>query len=151
MHKVRATSNPLPDLPTIVLVPGAWHSPVHYNLLFSQLKLSGYPIISGRLPSCSSPKPQIETVAGDADYIREALLLPQINAGKDVVLVMHSYGGCPGSAAAAGLNKAARRVAGKQGGILGLIFMCGFIAHEGESLLSTLPGDKFNPWVIEYV
>ena len=151
VQKVRATPNPLLDLPTIVLVPGAWHSPVHYNLLFSQLKLSGYPIISGRLPSCSSPKPQIETVAVDADYIRDTLLLPQINAGKDVVLVMHSYGGCPGSAAAAGLSKAARWAGGKQGGIIGLIFMCGFIAHEGQSLLSTLPGDKFNPWVIEYV
>ena len=46
-------------------------------------------------------------------------------------LVMHSYGGCPGSAAAGGLSKAARTAAGKQGGIIGLIFMCGFIAHEG--------------------
>ena len=151
MHKVQATSNPLTELPTIVLVPGAWHSPVHYERLFSQLSLSGYPIFSDRLPSCGSTNPQIETVAGDADYIRETLLLPQIDAGKDVVLVMHSYGGCPGSAAAAGLSKAAQMAAGKQGGIIGLIFMCGFIAHEGESLLSTLPGDKFSPWVIEYV
>ena len=31
---------------------------------------------------------------------------------------MHSYGGCPGSAAAAGLSKAARTAAGKQGGII---------------------------------
>ena len=49
----------------------------------------------------------------------------------DVVLVMHSYGGCAGSAGVAGLSKAARTAAGKQGGIIGLIFMCGFIAHEG--------------------
>ena len=63
---------------------------------------------------------------------------------------MHSYGGYPGSAAAAGLSKATQMAASKQGGIIGLIFMCGFIAHEGESLLSTLPGDKFNPWVIKY-
>ena len=92
MDKVQATSNPLPEFPTIVLVPGAWHSPVHYELLFSQLSLSGWPTISDRLPSCGSTDPQIETVAGDADYIRETLLLPQIDAGKDVVLVMHSYG-----------------------------------------------------------
>ena len=49
----------------------------------------------------------------------------------DVVLVMHSYGGCAGSAGVAGLSKAARTADGKQGGIIGLIFMCGFIAHEG--------------------
>ncbi len=151
MYKVRATSNPLPMLPTIVLVPGAWHSPIHYELLFSQVRLFEYPIVSGPLPSCESPNPRIETVAGDADYIRETLLLPQIDAGKDVVLVMHSYGGCPGSAAAAGLSKAAQTAAGKQGGVIGLIIMCGFIAHEGESLLSLSPGEKSIPWVVEYV
>ena len=151
MHRVRAASNPLPHLPTIVLVPGAWHSPIHYHLLFSQLRLSGYPIVSYPLPSCNSPNPRKETVAGDADYIRKLLLLPLINAGKEVVLFMHSYGGCPGSTAAAGLSKAAQTAAGKPGGIIGLIFMCGFIAHEGDSLLSTLPGEKFNSWVVEYV
>ena len=151
MHRVRAAANPLPQLPTIVLVPGAWHSPIHYDLLFSQLRNFGYPIVSGPLPSCDSPHPRTETVAGDAEYVRKTLLLPLINAGKDVVLVMHSYGGCPGSTAAAGLSKAAQTAAGKPGGIIGLIFMCGFIAHEGDSLLSTLPGEKFNPWVVEYV
>ena len=63
---------------------------------------------------------------------------------------MHSYGGCPGSTAAAGLSKAVQTAAGKPGGIIGLIFMCGVIAHEGDSLLSTLPGEKFNSWVVEF-
>ena len=60
MDKVQAASNSLPELPTIVLVPGAWHSPVHYELLFSQLRLSGYPIISDRLPSCGSTHPKLK-------------------------------------------------------------------------------------------
>ena len=151
MHRVQAVAKPSPQVPTIVLVPGAWHSPVHYQFLFSQLETFGYPIVSRPLPSCDSPHPRAESVAGDAKYIRESLLLPLISAGKEIVLVMHSYGGCPGSTAAAGLSKAAQTAAGKPGGIIGLIFMCGFIAHEGDSLLSTLPGEKFNPWVVEYV
>ena len=108
-------------------------------------------MISDPLASCGSPNPKFKTVAGDADFIRRTLLLPQIHAGNEVVLALHSYGGCPESAAAAGLSKAARTAAGKQRGIIGLLFMCGFITREGESLLSTLPGYKFNPWVIEYV
>ena len=122
-----------------------------YDQLFTHLRIYGYPMISDPLASCASPNPKFKTVAGDADFIRRTLLLPQINAGNEVVLILHSYGGCPGSAAAAGLSKAARTAAGEEGGIIGLFFMCGFITHEGESLLSILPGDKFNPWVIEYV
>ena len=93
----------------------------------------------------------METVAGDADYIRKLLLLPLIDASKEVVLVMHSYGGCPGSTAATDLSKAAQTAAGKPGGIIGLSFMCDVIAHDGDSLLSTLPGEKFNSWVVEFV
>lgn len=76
--------------------------------------------------------------------------MPSINAGREVILIMHSYSGGPGAVAAKGLSLAERRAAGKPGGIIGLIFISAFIAEEGQTLLSS-GGGKFAPWVIEYV
>ena len=68
-----------------------------------------------------------------------------------MVLIMHSYGGCPGSMAADGLSVSERRKIGKPGGIIGMIMICGFVIRAGQTLRTMLPGDKFQPWVIQYV
>ena len=139
------------DRPVIALVPGAWHSPIHYSILITLLKARGYQVVTHRNPSCDSDDPNAQSVSSDAAFIRSNLLLPQIDAGKDVILAMHSYGGCPGAVAAKGLSKAELAAKGKKGGIVGLIFICAFLANEGDSLLSKLPGHVFDPWVISYV
>lgn len=136
--------------PVVVLAPAAWHSPIHYAEYLEQLNVAGYSTVSQRLPSCDSPLPRDQSVAADAAFIGRNLLMPSINAGKRVVLVMHSYSGGPGAMAAKGLSVAERSAAGKPGGIIGLIFIAAFIAKEGQSLLSG-SGGKFAPWVIEYV
>ncbi|KAK4232694.1 Alpha/beta hydrolase fold-1 [Achaetomium macrosporum] len=137
------------SLPTIVLVPGAWHSPQHYTPLIDALKAQKYEVVSERLPSVGSSTPLDQSVAKDSAFIKNALLLPVINGGKDVLLLMHSYGGCPGADAAKDLSKAERQAAGKKGGIVGLVFMCAFVASEGASLKSSLPGGVYDPWVIQ--
>ena len=139
------------DRPVIALVPGAWHSPIHYSTLIVLLRSKGYQVVTHRNPSCDSDDPNAQSVSSDAAFIRSNLLLPQIDAGKDVILAMHSYGGCPGAVAAKGLSKAELAAKGKKGGIIGLLFICAFLANEGDSLLSKLPGQVFDPWVISYV
>jgi pimeloyl-ACP methyl ester carboxylesterase len=139
------------SLPTIVLIPGAWHVPQHYALLIDSLTAAKYEVVSHQLPSVGSQTPREQSVAKDASYIEKFLLLPLLDAGKDVLLLMHSYGGCAGADAAKGLSKAERSGAGKKGGIIGLVFMCAFVATEGDSLLSKLPGQKYDPWVIQNV
>ncbi|KAH6893378.1 Alpha/beta hydrolase fold-1 [Thelonectria olida] len=134
--------------PTILFVPGAWHTPAHYQSFLQKLQDAGYSTSSKQLPSVGAAEPEKQTVAADAAFIRENLLLPDIEQGKDVILIMHSYGGCPGADAAKGLSKAERTAAGKTGGIVGLIFMCAFVANEGDSLRSKLPGNKLDPWNI---
>ncbi|KAF2791431.1 alpha/beta-hydrolase [Melanomma pulvis-pyrius CBS 109.77] len=134
--------------PTIVLIPGAWHQPVHYGLLMAAFKNYNYDVVTSKMPSVGSSTPKAQSVAVDSAFIKNNLLLPQINAGKDVLLVMHSYGGCPGADAAKGLSKIERKAAGKKGGIIGLVFMCAFVANEGDSLKSKLPGGVYDPWVI---
>lgn len=137
--------------PTIVLVPGAFHSPIHYALLISRLYAQGYEVVCQRNPSCDSPYPFAQTAAKDTSFIRSNLLMPLIDDGKEVILAVHSYGGLPGAAAAKGLSKTEVTAAGKKGGVVGLIFICALIAKEGDSLLSILPGQVFDPWVIQYV
>jgi pimeloyl-ACP methyl ester carboxylesterase len=134
--------------PTILFVPGAWHTPAHYQSFFQKLQDAGYPTNSKQLPSVGATEPETQTSAADAAFIRGNVLLPDIEQGKDVILVMHSYGGCPGAAAAKGLSKAERTAVGKTGGIVGLVFMCAFVANEGDSLRSKLPGNKLDPWNI---
>lgn len=134
--------------PTILLVPGAWHTPAHYQPFLQRLQNAGYPTTSKQLPSVGATEPNKQTIAADTAFIREELLLPEIEQGKDVVLIMHSYGGCPGAAAAKGFSKAERTTAGKTGGIVGLVFMCAFVADEGDSLRGKLPGNKLDPWNI---
>jgi pimeloyl-ACP methyl ester carboxylesterase len=137
--------------PTIVLIPGAWHSPLHYAPLIELLERARYDVVTERLPSVGSPKPREQSVAKDAAFIEKVLLKPLVDSGKDVLLLMHSYGGCPGADAAKGYSKAERAAAGKKGGIVGLVFMCAFVANEGDSLLSKLPGQQYDPWVIHDV
>ena len=124
---------------------------MHYTELIGLLKDAGYnDIISEKNPSCDSETPNDQSASGDTAAIRESLLT-QINAGKDVLLVMHSYGGSPGAAAATGLSKPELSATGKQGGIIGLVFIAAFLAQEGDSLLNRLPGRQFDPWVIQHV
>ncbi|KAL9583413.1 MAG: hypothetical protein Q9212_002720 [Teloschistes hypoglaucus] len=61
---------------------------------------------------------------------------------------MHSYSGGPGSMAAKGLSVAERRNRGQPGGIVGLIFLAAFVAHDGQTLVSG-SGGQLSPWVIE--
>jgi hypothetical protein len=105
-----------PSKPTIVLAPGAWHSPSHYETLLSLLQNAGYPKTSSHLPSVNSADPKTATTEQDALFVREKILFHLLDEGKDVLLVLHSYGGLPGAAAAKGLSKTARSSGEKRWG-----------------------------------
>jgi pimeloyl-ACP methyl ester carboxylesterase len=120
--------------PTILLVPGAWHTPDHFQLLITKLEQLSYPTVSQRLPSVGSSTPLSVTATTDVDFVRNTLLLPLLEAGTDVVVLSHSYGGFVGGAAAKGLSKQERVASGQKGGVIGLIFIAAFIGPTGSSL-----------------
>ena len=132
--------------PSILVVPGAWHQPAAYSKLVTSLRTSAYPTNVTTLPSCNSPDPQTATCSADADAVRQEILLSIDAGGKDLVVVCHSYGGIPGGGAAYGLSKTARAEEGKEGGVVGLIYVAGFVVPEGSSLLETL-GGRHAPYV----
>lgn len=124
--------------PTIVIIPGAFHIPSHLSSLCVQLETAGYATASMKLPSVDPSTPAaaaVGTPSNDAFFIREKLLLPLIEEeGKDVVLLMHSYGGSPGNGSAVGLSKKERERDGKKGGVVGLVFVSAYVAKEGQNI-----------------
>lgn len=132
--------------PSILVVPGAWHQPAAYEKLVTSLRNSGYSTTVTNLPSCNAPDPQNATCSADAEAVRQEILLSIDADGKYLVVVCHSYGGIPGGGAAYGLSKTARATDGKEGGVLGLIYVSGFVVAEKSSLLETL-GGQHAPYV----
>lgn len=132
---------------TVVIVPGAWHPASLYDGFVSRLQESGYGAVVAAYPSVDSPNPKTATCEQDAQAVRQQCLSLIENESKDVLLVCHSYGGIPGGGAAAGLSKKERVQKGKQGGILGLVYMSAFVVPEGSSLLTFL-GGKHAPYLV---
>ena len=122
--------------------------PSLYSSLLTLLRKSGYSATIPSLPSCDAQDPHNTTCSTDAEAIRKQIINSIESDGKDVVLICHSYGGVPGGAAAYGLSKTSRAKEGRRGGVIGLIYMCGFLITEGSSLLETL-GGKHAPCVVE--
>ncbi|PYI00187.1 alpha/beta-hydrolase [Aspergillus ellipticus CBS 707.79] len=136
--------DPTSPKPTIVFVPGAWHTPAHYEEMLDLLQNAGYPTKSINLPSVNATHPHRQTLAADVDAVRESLL-KLVDQGKEVILLMHSYGGCPGGAAAKGLSRMERS---RPGAVVGLLFLSAFLVQEGHSVVQTA-GGKLNDWVID--
>ena len=136
----RATSLQPQELPTILLVQGSFQIPQVYSKLVQGLKAQGYPVIHPQLPTCSdtdSPHfPQLSLV-DDALAIRIELIRQVEYLGKNVVVVMHSYGGLVGSEAVAEeLSYAKRHAQGLPGGVIHLFLYSAFLINEGQSVLS---------------
>ena len=133
--------------PTVVIVPGGWHSSNAYERLASCLQKAGYPTVTTKLPSLSPHEPSKCDCRSDAASVRKQLLPLIEDEGKDIIFFCHSYGGIPAGGAAYGLSKSARKNQGKTGGVLGLIYLTAFVVPEGESLVNYL-GGKHPPYYL---
>lgn len=63
-----------------------------------------------------------------------------IDAGKEVAVVMHSYGGVVGTEALHGLGQENNKASGKAGGVKRMIYMTAFIPQLGQSLAGIFGG-----------
>ncbi|KAF2157078.1 hypothetical protein K461DRAFT_273197 [Myriangium duriaei CBS 260.36] len=117
--------------PIFVLVPGFWHPGKCYQQLIDQVQQRGYDALALDNPSSGLTKPESKTVLDDAQNARSTIV-KLIDQGRDVVVITHSYGGAPGGIAAQGLSKKDRQLAGKTGGVVGLVYMAAFPVKEGH-------------------
>ena len=115
--------------PTFICVPGASHSPFIYDRLKTALALHGYPMLPIALPSIGGRPPTYDFTE-DVQVIR-GLVSQLVEAGKEVILVMHGYGGIPGSEALLGLGRPEREKVGLPGGVTRLVFIMSWLCKEG--------------------
>lgn len=132
--------------PEIVLVPGAFGTPAGFDKLAKHLHAAGFSTHGAAYPSCNPADPAAASSAKDISFVRDEVLLPLLDAGRDLVVLVHSYGGVVGGGAAKGLDKASRAAAGQKGGVVGLIYVVGNITLEGESLLEAV-GGAYPPFI----
>ncbi|KAF5022535.1 hypothetical protein F66182_5437 [Fusarium sp. NRRL 66182] len=132
--------------PTVLAVPGAWHTVESFEPLKKIFTARDYDFVSQNAPGVADKD---SSALRDAESLRSKLLGPLIDAGKDVIVLMHSYGGIYGSQAVQGLSKREREQAGKQGGVVALIYVSAVTPVVGKTTLDMMGTDARNlpPWV----
>lgn len=127
--------------PTILLISGAWFHSSTYDSFISHLQQLSFPTVYASYPSLNPSDPKTACASLDTGFIINEYLHPLIeDQGKDVVIVMHCYGGVPGSAAAVGLGKVQRVKKEKKGGVVGLIYISAIVVPGGASAADGLGG-----------
>ncbi|KAF4967045.1 hypothetical protein FSARC_5336 [Fusarium sarcochroum] len=131
--------------PTIVFVPGAWHTAEIYASVVQNLKEDGeFSTVSLPLPSTGAEPPH-ESFNKDVETIRDCLKQLVETEEKEVVLVTHSYGGMPGNEAPVGLGKKSREGKGLKGGVIRLVFIMALAMPEGFSPVAG--GAEYPTWM----
>lgn len=126
--------------PVVVVSHGAWHVPAHYEPIVAPLREAGYEVL---VPQHFSVSTNMKQDPGDALH-RDAAAIAQIlrdvtNSGKDVILLMHSYGGVAGCEAVGMLYEDQPPGPGR---IRKLVF---FAAHVIEKDQPFLPDGRLIP------
>ena len=117
--------------PALILVHGAWHVPEHYYDFIQSLQNAGYEVFCPRLPTCDQSKRSNTNFLSDTSVVRSQIL-SLIDDSRDIVMVLHSYGGAVGSEAVQNLSANERATRGLKGGVVRLVYMCGFMLQPGE-------------------
>ncbi|KAB5580097.1 Alpha/beta hydrolase fold-1 [Coniochaeta sp. 2T2.1] len=127
--------------PTIVIVPGAWQTPLVWDAFRATVEKAGYPpSIHVPLPTIGGTQIPLPGLSEDVVTVRN-VLEPLIEQGKEVVLLCHSSGGLIGSNAVEGFDAVSRKAAGKtSGGVVRIVFVAAFLLPKGRSLLPGFAG-----------
>lgn len=123
--------------PTLVIIPGAFHTPESYGKLTTALESCGYEVHAPRLMTSNEARPPNADMTDDTRLIR-SYVESLVRAGRTVVAIGHSYGAQVMSNALHGLGLEARASQGLKGGVATLVYMVGYALPEGMSTF-----DKF--------
>ena len=124
--------------PTIVFIPGAWHTPEPFKVIIAKLSILGYKCIPLSLQAAGH-EPAVLDLQPDIDIVHRTVQ-DEVDQGHLVVVVAHSWGGIIAGGALDGLSKTEREKSGRKGGVVKLAYMCAFIPPEGVSLATALGG-----------
>ncbi|KAG0647787.1 hypothetical protein D0Z07_6870 [Hyphodiscus hymeniophilus] len=126
--------------PTLILVPGAWHGPNTWDKVTALLEAQQYKCITVDLPSANSDPSA--TLLDDVNAVRGPIVT-ETEQGRDVVVVVHSYGGFVGPSAIKGLTRPKDGSSSKtqSGHVIGLAYISSGFAPTGVAFLEALGGN----------
>lgn len=127
----------MPAPVAVVLVTGSFALPEFYDAVTSAVNAhDGVEMTVPHLPSVglkTGPRPGVPppTMHDDAAHVAGEIAR-LADAGQDVIVVSHSYGGFPATESIRGLEKAARLRQGREaGGVVRLAYMTALVGREG--------------------
>ena len=132
--------------PTVLIVPGAWHLPIHYEPLTKVLSSHGFPSVALLLPTFDASPPD-KDLYDDIAYVSSQLEELVEMGGREVIVILHSYGGMPGSSAARPFVRKARAEQGKKGGVIGMLYISAWAVPAGKTIVESGEEKSFN-WLI---
>ena len=134
----------MPYPTSFIFVPGSWHRPETWDKVSTKIEMEGYRCISVALPSTLSDP--AATFGNDVRAVQDAIA-SQISEGRNVVLVVHSYGGQVGNSAVKGFVRGAQ-MAGSDttGHVIGLAMMATGFTVTGLSFIDGVGGKPPPQW-----
>lgn len=132
--------------PTLVFAPGAWYPRTAFTPLIDTLA-QDYTCHTISFPSIQQAT-NVHDLSLDVAAVRD-LVEPLVAAGKNIVLVVHSWAGLPVNSALEGLSAAERARDGKTGGVVKICFIAAFVPVVGESVLDAVAGDVPEWWIVD--
>jgi len=132
--------------PTIVFVPGAWHSASCYDKVITLLSPT-YKCVAVSLPTTDGTN--TKSFIDDVTAVRNAILA-ETTAGHDIVVIAHSYGGQVANSSFKGLAKSTSTPleAGK-GHVIGQILLASGFAITGLGFLEAAGGKPPPSWIAD--
>ncbi|KAI9149956.1 putative hydrolase R7 [Paramyrothecium foliicola] len=124
--------------PAILLVHGAWHRPAHYIKLVEALQNKSYDVRTPALATAGWNKAVSQASISDDVIIIRKVLAEHFEAGREVIVISHSYGGIPCTDAVVGETIADRRSRGQVGGVKAVIYIAAFAPPAAGMSLSNL-------------
>ncbi|KAF2153218.1 alpha/beta-hydrolase [Myriangium duriaei CBS 260.36] len=133
--------------PVLILVPGSWHGPEHYEDLTSLLRDSGYQIDAVRLPTTHAEVDKAAKDTHDDVRVVREVIEKHLDSGNDVALLAHSYGTIAAMAACTGYDSQSRKTEaiGKRNSVVAVISIAGLASPANVSTIS-LSNGKMPPF-----
>lgn len=145
LKQLPGNSNSMSANPVFVFVPGAWHTADSFDVVRDLMHNRGLATEAISTPSVGAFPPD-KGLHADIEHTH-AVLKEMVEAGCQIVLVNHSYGGMVGAGAVKGLGYTERRKAGLPGGVIMVVWMAAFVTPKGKTLMDML-GGKHAPWMV---
>lgn len=134
------------NTPIYVFVPGAWHTPDTFDGICDLLSKRGYDSEAIALSSVGAAEPTKSGLHADIAHTKGVLRV-LADQGRQIIVVMHSYGGMVGAGAVEGLEYAQRSKTGQLGGVIMMVWLAAFVTPKGKSVIDML-GGNWLPWML---